>query len=128
MIAPCSRVTDLVRAGGSPPLGGSSAVPVGTLLVAGWIGLTVLGLLLHLLAVLVRVRDHSQPMPIPRPGRDRLIVALAAVGVLGLALSQAGNCGWRAAPALALLLAYVALGARVAVLSLRVLLRVRPSV
>ncbi|MGH2966362.1 MAG: hypothetical protein ACRDMH_13430 [Solirubrobacterales bacterium] len=115
--------------GAAHALAGSTRSAVGTLLVAGWIGLTVLGSLLHLLAVVVRVRNFSWPMPIPRPRRDNLVALLAAVGVAGLALSQlTGFVGWRAPAATILLLAYVLLGARIGVLAARVLVRARPSI
>jgi hypothetical protein len=51
------------------------------LLLAGWLGLTVLGSLLHLLTVLRRVRDLGRPLPAPRPAADRMVTALAAGGV-----------------------------------------------
>jgi hypothetical protein len=115
--------------GAAQALAGSTRSAVGTLLVAGWIGLTVLGSLLHLLAVVVRVRDFSWAMPIPRPRRDNLVALLAAVGVAGLALSQlTGLVGWRAPAATILLLAYVLLGGRIGMLAARVLVRARPSV
>lgn len=87
-------------------LTGSARATVGTLLVSGWIGLTVLGSLTHLLAVVVRVRGgFAARMPAPRPRLDRLIAALAMVGIVALALWQSlGLDGWRS-PALAVLLA-----------------------
>jgi hypothetical protein len=42
----------------SPPVG-SARVAIAVLLLPGWLGLTVRGSLLHLLAVLVRVRSEA---------------------------------------------------------------------
>jgi hypothetical protein len=109
---------------------GADRMAVGTLLVFGWIGLTVVGSLFHLLAVVVRVRGgFAAKMPAPRPRLDTILAAAATAGVAALALSQgAGLDGWRD-PALALLLAaYLALAARVAPLAGRVILRARPGI
>src|SRR5690606_7209336 len=67
---------------------GSTRIAAGTLLVAGWVGLTVIGSLLHLLAVVVRVRNFSRPMPVDRPLPDRTIAVLAGSGVAALAVAQ----------------------------------------
>jgi nitrite reductase (NO-forming) len=110
-------------------LTGSARATVGTLLVSGWIGLSVLGSLTHLLAVVVRVRGgFAARMPAARPRLDGSIAALAMVGIVALALSQSlGLDGWRS-PALAVLLAaYAILAGRIAALAARVLLRARPS-
>jgi len=45
--------------------------PVAILLLPGWLGLTVAGSLLHLLAVLGRVRDLRRPIPVARYGTAR---------------------------------------------------------
>jgi hypothetical protein len=109
---------------------GATRSAVGTLLVAGWIGLTVLGSLLHLLAVVVRVRGgFAVRIPAPRPRLDAGIAALATAGVAALALCQgAGLDGWHGPASALLLAAYVLLGARVALLATRVVIRARPSV
>lgn len=108
---------------------GATRAAVGTLLVAGWIGLTVLGSLLHLLAVVVRVRGgFTAKMPLPRPRLDAAVAAVASAGVGLLALSQGADLdGWRAPAEALLLAAYVILAGRVAILAGRVLLRARPS-
>jgi nitrite reductase (NO-forming) len=62
-----------------------------TLLVAGWIGLTVAGSLLHLLAVLARVRDLRRPLPAPHQVPDRAIAGLAAVAITAFAVSHAAR-------------------------------------
>lgn len=96
--------------------------------MSGWIGLTVLGSLAHLLAVVVRVRGgFTERMPAARPRLDGFLPALAMVGVASLALSQSlGLGGLGRSAVLALLAAYAILAARVAVLSAQVLLRARP--
>jgi len=117
--------------GGGPAdsLTGSTRTAVGTLLVCGWIGLTVLGSLLHLLAVVVRVRDFAAQMPPPNPRFDLFVALLAIAGICTLALSQQlGLDGWRGPAAAALLAAYAILGARVAALAARVVIRARPSI
>jgi nitrite reductase (NO-forming) len=111
-------------------LAGATRTAVGTLLVSGWVGLTVLGSLLHLLAVVVRVRGGFRArMPQPRPRLDGLVTAVGAAGVAITALAQgAGLAGWRAVGVALLLAAYLALAARVAQLAVRVVARARPSI
>jgi nitrite reductase (NO-forming) len=98
------------------------------LLVLGWIGLTVLGSLVHLLAVLVRVRNLARPMPAARPRRDLAVAALAGLGVAGLGLAERlelGSGTWIfLAPAL---VAYGVIAVSVLQLGARVLLRARPA-
>lgn len=103
---------------------------LGTLLVAGWIGLTVLGSLLHLLAVVVRVRGgFAARMPAPRPLLDGAVAALAVAGIVGLSLAQGtGLEGWTEPISVLLLAAYALLGGRVAVLAARVLRNARPRI
>lgn len=94
------------------PTAGSQRAALAVLLLPGWLGLTVLGSLLHLLSVLVRVRDLTRPVPAPRPIRDRLLAALALTGVLSLAGSRGGEGLPLDAPAtVAILTAYAVLGA-----------------
>jgi len=109
---------------------GPTRSAVGTLLVAGWIGLTVLGSLLHLLAVVVRVRGgFATKMPLPRPCLDTLLAAGAFAGIAALALSQgAGLDGWRGPGEVLLVAGYLALALRIALLASRVLIRARPSI
>lgn len=116
--------------GPSGALVGATRDTVGTLLVAGWIGLTVLGSLLHLLAVVVRVRGgYKARMPDPRPRLDGTVAALAMLAVAALALAQEGGPGALHTPAKWLLVAvYVVLAAQVARLAGRVLLNARPSI
>ncbi|MGB7588722.1 MAG: hypothetical protein WBM00_08445, partial [Solirubrobacterales bacterium] len=110
-------------------LTGAARTAVGTLLVCGWIGFTVLGSLLHLLAVVVRVRDFSRPMPAPRPRFDIFVTALAAAGVAALAIAQRFQIEGLDRPATVLLIAaYAILAGRIAVLAGRVLTVARPSI
>jgi hypothetical protein len=118
-----------IDAGPADVLSGSTRTAVGTLLVCGWIGLTVLGSLLHLLAVVVRVRDFSQQMPAPNPRFDVFVAVLATAGTSALALSQQLDLdAWRSPAAVCLLAAYAILAARVAVLAARVVIRARPGI
>ncbi len=108
---------------------GSTRIAAGTLLVAGWVGLTVIGSLLHLLAIVVRVRNFTRPMPPARPRVDRALTGLAAVGVAALAVTQltgAEDPGQVAR--VVLLLAYGALAVKVALLGLGVVRHARPEV
>ena len=116
--------------GPTEALTGSTRAVVGTLLVAGWIGLTVLGSLLHLLAVVVRVRGgFTARMPAARPRLDSIIAASAMIAVVALALAQGAELDGLHGPARVLLLAvYAVLGARVAQLAGRVLAHARPSI
>jgi hypothetical protein len=117
-------------ANGAPDaLIGAKREAVGTMLVAGWIGLTVLGSLVHLLSVVLRVRDLSRGMPTPRPARDSAVALLAAAGVATVALAEGAGLEWLRDPAGAVLLAaYVVLGLRVALLGATVLGRARPRI
>ncbi len=74
--------------GSSGPFEGAAASLMSTLVLAGWIGLTVAGSLLHLLAMLARVRSgFAFAMPSPEPARDRLVTVAATLGVSALAAS-----------------------------------------
>jgi len=118
-----------IEGGPSQAIAGGTRAAVGTLLVAGWIGLTVLGSLLQLLSVMLRVRDLRRPMPVARPALDLPLVAVAGLAVAGVALGElTGASVLRTACALALLAVYALLGARVAGLGALVLTRARPSV
>ena len=125
LVATASAIGD----GPAHALGGSVRTTVGTLLVSGWIGLTVLGSLAHLLAVVVRVRGgFTARMPASRPRLDGFVAALAMIGIAALALSQSLDLdGWRVPAVAALLAAYAVIAARIATLAARILLRARPS-
>jgi nitrite reductase (NO-forming) len=116
--------------GPSLALVGESREVSGTLLVAGWIGLTVLGSLIHLLAVVVRVRGgFAAAMPDPRPRLDSAVATLATAGIAFTALSQGTQLDAGQDPGRILLLtAYAILAARVATVAARVVIRARPSV
>ena len=109
---------------------GDTRSMVGTLLVVGWIGLTVLGSLLHLLAVVVRVRGgFAMKMPAPRPRFDAAVTALAGIGIAGFALCQgAGLDDWHGLASALVLAAYALLGVRIALLGARIMTSARPSI
>lgn len=101
---------------------GSGRVVLALLAVGGWIGLTVAGSLLHLLALMARVRRLDRPSA---PARERLPLAGAAAVVAGVAagvVAHAAGIGALATVAGVVIAAgYVALGGRVAALALRAL-------
>jgi hypothetical protein len=101
------------------PLGGRARGSLAALVLAAWIGLTVAGALLHLLAVLARVRRFTTAMPEPHPARDRAVVVAAAVGIGALALAHIEALERVAAPAAVLTVTVALLLARrIAVLAL----------
>ena len=111
-----------IESGTMGPFAGEARAALATLLVAGWIGLTVAGSLLHLLAVLGRVRDFRRPLPTPRPGRDRSIAGLGAAAVIALALSHVPGLAALADPAaIALAAAAALIAGRILVLAVRAL-------
>jgi hypothetical protein len=79
-------LVSVIAEGRFEPVAGSTREALAVLLVGGWFGLTVAGSLLHLTALLARVKSGFKVKPrLPRPSRDRTIVAGAAVGLLLLA-------------------------------------------
>jgi nitrite reductase (NO-forming) len=107
-----------IDAGIGGAFAGAWSAPLAVLLLAGWIGLTVAGSLLHLLAILGRMRRSALAVPAPRPRRDRALTAAAATAIAALALSHAPGLAPLAAPAAGLTLAVSAvLALRVAVLA-----------
>jgi len=114
-LAQCFLVAGLVVAFAATLRDGFGAAFVGnargalaSLLIAGWIGLTVTGALLHLFAVVGRVRHFAPAMPTPRPLRDRALSVAAALAVAALALSHGGGLGDLARPAAVVLIAVMA--------------------
>ncbi|MGH2832928.1 MAG: hypothetical protein ACRDK2_09145 [Solirubrobacteraceae bacterium] len=97
------------------PFAGAPRAALAVLLLAGWIGLTVSGSLLHLLAVLARIKSFTFPMPPPRPTLDRVLTATSGTAVTALALSHAPALQPLGGPATALAIAAAG------VLALRVL-------
>lgn len=94
------------------------------LLLAGWLGLTVLASLVHLLTLLAHVRDPSDARPRPRPTGDRVLVALAALAITTLAAAQlAPEAALLRPGALGVVILYGVLGGHVLVLAARALLR-----
>lgn len=99
---------------------GEERAGVAALLLAGWLGLTVLGALLHLLSVLLRVRGLTRALPEPRPLRDGALAALAVAGVLGVAVSRLLPLDALLLPAGAVLVVvYALLLTRIAALAVR---------
>lgn len=108
--------------GPSEPLLGTQRNVLAVLLLAGWIGLTVCGALLHLLAVLARVRHFSRTVPAPAPVRDAALTLAAGVGITALAASHAPSLDVLGDPATIIVLAALALlGIRVLTLTVRAL-------
>jgi hypothetical protein len=75
-----------LHTGAAAPFVGQERPALAALLLLGWIGLTVAGSLLHLLAILARARNFARPMPPARPTRDRALTAAAGVAIAALAL------------------------------------------
>ena len=99
------------------PFSGRARAALATLLLAGWVGLTVTGSLMHLLAILRRIRSFAQPMP-AATGHDRALSLVAALAVAALSVAQATGAPVLAAPAIVVTLAVTAvLGARVLALA-----------
>ncbi len=72
------------------PFVGARRSMIAALLLVGWVGLTVAGSLLHLLAVLRRVRGgFGAPLPVVRPRLDTLLTAAAALAITALAVARA---------------------------------------
>jgi nitrite reductase (NO-forming) len=121
-VALAATVTGGAAAPFAAPVRGALAV----LFLAGWIGLTVGGALLHLLAVLARVRRFAIAMPEPRAARDRIVVSAAATGIGALALANVPGLERVAGPAAVLtVMVALGLGVRIAVLAARAI-AVRP--
>ena len=108
-------------AGAAAGLPGAERDVVATLAVQGWIGLTVAGSLLHLLALMGRVRGPGGPAPAPTRSRRGVPLAVASAALLAvsaLAAARAAEAGETTAAA-AVALLYGALGARVLMLAVR---------
>jgi nitrite reductase (NO-forming) len=131
-LAQCFLVAALIIAFAATVRDGFGAAFVGqargalaALLIAGWIGLTVTGALLHLLAVVARVRHFALAMPTARPLRDRVLSGAAALAIAALGLSHGAGLDELGRPAaVALLAVAAALGAQLLPLAYRAL---RPS-
>ncbi|HJS93260.1 MAG TPA: hypothetical protein VJ741_03280 [Solirubrobacteraceae bacterium] len=106
------------------PFTGRTRTTVATLLLAGWLGLTVTGSLLHLLAILGRIRSFARPVPAANLRRDRALAVAAALAVIALSVVRATGARTLVLPAAALLLAVAAfLGVRVLALAIGALVR-----
>lgn len=115
-------VVGIVDALGAGALAEPWRATLAVLLLAGWLGLTVMASLLHLLALLARVRDLTRALPAPRPARDRAAVTFAALAVAVLALARVVPIDWLTRPgAGAVALVYAVLGGHVLFLAARAL-------
>ena len=115
-------LTVSLRGGPGEALLGEDRNVLAILLLAGWIGLTVSGALLHLLAVLARVRSFSRAMPTPAPVRDTALTLAAGIGIGALAISHAPSLDDLGGPSSFVVLAVLALlSLRVVALALRAL-------
>ena len=111
-----------VEAGVEGPFLAGWRASLAALLLVGWMGLTVVGSLLHLLAVLARIPRFTLSIPSPHPMRDRGLAGLAAGAVMTLALAQVPGLAWLEGLASILTLAVgAALALRVAKLAGRAL-------
>ena len=117
-----------IRSGASGPSVGAPRDALAVLLLAGWIGLTVTGSLLHLLAILGRIRRFSIAMPRPRPAPERVITVAMGISLAALALAQLAAVTSLETPATVLTLACAAaLAVRVIILGARALAPRRAS-
>lgn len=109
-----------LASGEDAPFTSPVRAPLATLLLAGWIGITVAGSLLHLLAVVSRVRRFVQAMPAPQPLRDGGLAALCGIAVAGLALAHVRGLHGLTTPMSILLVVAAALVAvRILLIALR---------
>ena len=106
-------------AGPFAPLVGENRDVVATLAVAGWIGLTVAGSLIHLLGLMSRVRAMAGPAG--RPPRRAPSLGLAAAATTAVAMLAVARASGDAVPLARALVAalYAGLGARIVVLAVR---------
>lgn len=118
-----------IGSGPAQALVGSTRAAVATLLVAGWISLTVGGSLLHLLALLNRVGDQRRGLPETHPARDAAIAAITAIAVAALAFAHLfDDDGAAAIAAVAVACVFAGLGARIVLLAGRAAIRARPRI
>ncbi len=106
---------------------GAGAAPAGAwraalavLLMGGWIGMTVMGALLHLLTVLNRVRRQGAAMPRPKPRADTAQAVLPALAIAAVAVSYvSGLDGLRTPGTVAALVFAAPVVARILLLAVR---------
>jgi nitrite reductase (NO-forming) len=125
LLLPSALVAGLVFTiwdGAAAALVGEGRIVVAILAVGGWIGLTVLGSLLHLLGLMARVRGGLRPASPPAGPRLRhvLVPVLAVVAVDGLVTGRLMELETlTACSAAALGATYALLGARVLATAVR---------
>jgi nitrite reductase (NO-forming) len=109
-----------VASGASAALLAPDRLAIAVLAVAGWIGLTVAGSLLHLLALMARVRRLDRPAGPPRRALPLAAGAAIVTGALAIGAARLFDAEALATPAGALLaVGYAALAARIVVLAIR---------
>lgn len=118
-----------VGSGPAHALAGPTRAAVAALLLAGWIGLTVAGSMLHLLALLNRVRDPIRGLPDDHRLRDGAIAAAAVAAIALLALAHLLELDTLIEVAvIAVACVYAGLGGRLATLAGRAALNARPRI
>lgn len=74
--------------GPAPGIWGEWRFALACLVGLGWVGMTVTGSMLHLLAVLARVKNFLAKMPEPRRTRDIALAAAISAAICALALTS----------------------------------------
>jgi nitrite reductase (NO-forming) len=106
--------------GPTAPFTGQARGPLTNLLLIGWVGMTVAGALLHLLAVLARIRDLRLAIPAPRPSGDLAFAAFAGAAVTARAVGHVdGFAGVLPAATVLVVAAFVLLAVRILALAAR---------
>lgn len=82
---------DALRHGELAPVAGDARTTLAYLLLAGWVGMTVSGSLLHLMMVLARVRTPGRALPAPTVARDVAVTVLAVAAVAAGALARSAG-------------------------------------
>jgi hypothetical protein len=106
--------------GAAAPFVGEHRDLVASLVVGGWIGLTVAGSLLHLLALMARVRRLDRPAPSSALAPPVAAAAAVVAGLVALTAAEAFDAGGAATAGRVLLaVGYAVLGAAVVRLAVR---------
>jgi nitrite reductase (NO-forming) len=122
-------VVSSLEAGALQAITGSTRDALGVLLLAGWIGLTVCGSLLHLLAVLIGPRGLAARVPRARSHGDSAFTTAAVAGVISLAAARVADAGALGQlPEILVFIVYAVLGGRIAYLAARLMKDARPKI